>query len=203
MLKDSFGSKIENENAGNTRGFSVQLPAHVADGVEQAALRKGRMVAQFLRDLATESVEERVEPLEVRLQRISGLIREIVVSTRKMAMQEEKDAKTGPVAGEERKKKRDHLVELGMEACDELRKISRSEEAAKEAEFRLQAFMVMARLGSFSAAVIRDQQAEDIVQFLAEVEEENERFDEKLKELEKKRREKEEEEKERWRTAAI
>jgi effector-binding domain-containing protein len=58
-------------------------------------------------------------------------------------------------------------------------------------------------LGSFSAAVIRDQEAEDIAQFIAEVEEENRRFDAKLEELEKRAREKEEEEKERWRAAAI
>ena len=66
-------------------------------------------------------------------------------------MQEEKKPKADRQAFEERKKKRDHLVELGMQAYDELRKISSSEEAARGAGFRLEAFSVMARVGKFNA----------------------------------------------------
>ena len=183
--------------------FSVQLPAHVADWLDQAAHRKGKTSEELLRELVTEIVEEQAEPLEVRLQRISELIKEIVALAKKTPMQEEKYAKTGTVAFEGRKKKRDHLIELGMEAYDELTKISGSEQASKEAEFRLQAFIVMARVGMFKAAVIRDQEAEDMAQLIEELEEGNYRIEEQLKELEKKRREKEEEEKERWRAAAI
>jgi hypothetical protein len=42
MLKDSSGSKFKNEDAGNVRDFSVQLPARAADLVEQIVLRKGQ-----------------------------------------------------------------------------------------------------------------------------------------------------------------
>lgn len=142
-LKHSSGTGFENENAGNASDFSIRLPAHVAEWIGRAAHRKDRTPEQFLRDLVTETVEEQTEPLDIRLQRVRGLINEIAVSTRKIPMQEEKDAKTRTLAHQERKKKRDHLIELGMEACDELRMISRSEEAAKEAGFRLQAFMAM------------------------------------------------------------
>ena len=83
-------------------------------------------------------------PLDVRLRRINELIKEMVVLAKKTPMQEGKDAKTGTHAFEERKRKRDHVVDLGMEAYDELRKISASEQASKEAEFRLPAFTVMA-----------------------------------------------------------
>jgi hypothetical protein len=202
-LEDSSARRFKSENAGNTRVASITFPVRIAEWLERTAHQKDKTTEQFLRELITETVQEQAEPLEARLRRTSELIKEIVVLARKMPMQEEKDAKTGAPAFELRKKKRDHLVELGMEAYDELRKISSSEEAAKEAEVRLQAFMVMARLGSFSAAVIRDQEAEDIAQFIAEVEEENRRFDAKLEELEKKARGREEEEKERWRAAAI
>jgi hypothetical protein len=202
-LEDSSGNGSESENAGNTHVFSIMLPVRIAEWIERTAHRKDKTTEQFLRELITETVEEQAEPLEVRLRRASELIKEIVVLARKMPMQEEKDAKTGAPAFELRKKKRDHLVELGMEAYDELRKISRSEEASREAEFRLQAFMVMARLGSFTAAVVRDQEAEDTARLIEELEEGNDRIEEQLKELEKKRREKEEEEKERWRAAAI
>jgi len=61
----------------------------------------------------------------------------------------------------------------------------------------------MARLGSFSAAVIRDQETEDLTKLLEEVEETNQELEAKLKEVKKRRREEEEEEKERWRAAAI
>ena len=102
-------------------------------------------------------------------------------------MQEEKKPKADREAFEERKKKRDHLVEIGMQAYDELRKISSSEQAAREAGFRLEAFSVMARVGKFNAAIIRDQEAEEILQFMEEIEEGNERIEEELKELKKER----------------
>ena len=93
-MNDSFGTKLENENAGNMRDFSVQLPAHVTDWVEQAARRKGKMAEQFLGELIIKSVEEEAMPLEVRLQRLDGLINKMAVLVKKMPMQEEKDAKT-------------------------------------------------------------------------------------------------------------
>ncbi len=106
-------------------------------------------------------------------------------------MQEQKDAKRPNQAFEERKKKRDHLFELGIEAYEELRKISQSEKASKEAEFRMRAFTVMARVGMFNAAVIRDQEAEDIARFLAELEEGNAKIDAELEKLEKENKEEE------------
>lgn len=36
-MKDFFGSKFENENAGNMHDFSVRVPARVPDWVEHAA----------------------------------------------------------------------------------------------------------------------------------------------------------------------
>src|SRR3972149_7713095 len=143
-LKHSSSTGFENESAPNIRDLSIRLPAHVAQWIGRAAHRKNKTMEQFLQNLITETVEKQTEPLEIRLQRVRGLINEIAVSTRKIPMREEKDAKTRTLAHQERKKKRDHLIELGMEAYDELRMISRSEEAAKEAEFRLQAFMAMA-----------------------------------------------------------
>jgi hypothetical protein len=202
-LEDSRAGRFKSENAGNTRVASIMLPVHIAEWIEHTAHQKDKTSEQFLRELVVEIFSEQTEPLDVRLQRLDGLIEKMAVLVRKMAMQVEKDAKTGIIAHEGRRKKRDHLIELGLEAYDELRKISRSEEASKEAEFRLQAFMVMARLGSFTAAVIHDQETEDLTQLIMEVEETNERLEDELKKVEKKRREEEEEEKDRWRAAAI
>jgi len=188
-LNDSFCVKSENGNAGNARVFSVQLPTHLAAWVEEAALRKSKTAEQFLGELIIKIVEEEAMPLESRLQRLDGLINKMAVLTKKVPMQEEKDAKKHIHSLEERTKRREHLIELGMEAYDELRKITADEQASKEAEARLQAFTVMARVGTFNAAVIRDAENDELGSLLAEVEETDARFNEELKRLEKKRRE--------------
>jgi hypothetical protein len=197
VLKDSFISKIANENAGAMGSFSVQLPAHVVDWVGKAALRRNETPERFLRELIIASVEEEAMPLEVRLQRLDQLVKKMELIVKKTPMQEEKDAKTAVRSLEERAKKREHLIELGMEAYDELRKIAASEQASKESESRLQAFAVMARIGMFNAAVISDAENDELGHLLAEIEETDARLKEELEKLEK-RREEEADEKERY-----
>ncbi len=198
MLKESFGNKVENENAGDMSSFSVQLPANVADWVGKAALRRNETPERFLRELIITSVEEAAMPLEARLQRLDQLVNKMELIVKKTPMQEEKDAKTTVHSLEERTKRRDHLIELGFEAYDELRKIAASEQASKESESRLQAFAVMARIGTFNAAVIRDAENDELGHLLAEIEETDARLKEELEQLEKKRREEEADEKERY-----
>ena len=199
MLNDSFSNKIKNENAGDMRSFSVQLPANIVDWVGKAALRKDKTLEQFLRELIITSVEEEAMPLEVRLQRLDQLVNKMELIVKKTPMQEEKDAKTTVHFLEERTKRREHLIELGIEAYDELRKITASEQASKESESRLQAFAVMARIGTFNAAVIRDAENDELGHILAELEETDARLKEELEKVEKKRREEEAEERERYR----
>jgi hypothetical protein len=188
-LKGSFGGKVENENSGNVRSFSVQLPANVTDWVGKAAVRKEKTPEQFLRELIITSIEEEAMPLTLRLQRLDELVKKMQVTVKKTPMQEEKDAKTHVHSLEERTKRREHLIELGLEAYDELKKIAASEQASKRSKSRLQAFAVMARIGTFNAAVIRDAENDELGTLLAEVEETNEQFKEELGKLEKKRRE--------------
>ncbi len=198
-MKDSSGSKFKNEDAGNIHDFSVQLPARAAGLVEQAALRRGQTAEDFLREMIVEAVEEEeVLPAEVHLQRLDELVRKMDVIVKKTPMQEEKDASKAVHSLEERVKKREHLIELGIEAYDELRKIAASEQASKESESRIQAFAVMARIGTFNAAVIRDAENDELGNLLAEVEATDSRLKEELKKLEKKRREEEAEERQRY-----
>jgi hypothetical protein len=192
VLKGSFGGKVENENSGNMRSFSVQLPANVADWVGKAALRKDKTPEQFLRELIITNVEEETMPLTLRLQRLDALVKKMQVTVNKTPMQEEKDAKTGVHSLEERTKRREHLIELGLEAYDELRRIAASEQASKESEARLQAFAVMARIGTFNAAVIRDAENDELGSLLAEVESTDAELKQELERLQKKRREEEE-----------
>jgi hypothetical protein len=198
-LRNSLGGKVENDNSGSMRSFSVQLPANVADWVGKAAVRKEKTPEQFLRELIITSVEEEAKPLTRRLQRLDELVKKMQVTVKKTPMQEEKDAKTHVHSLEERTKRREHLIELGLEAYDELRKITASEQASKESEARLQAFAVMARIGTFNAAVIRDAENDEIGSLLAQLEESDVRLKEKLRKLEKKEREEEAGERERYR----
>ncbi len=186
MLRDSPGSKAGNESAGKMRTFSVQLPAHVAEWLEQGALKEGQPAERVLRELTIKMVEEETMPLRVRLQRLDELVKKIELIVKKTPMEEEKDAKTHIHSLEERTKRREHLIELGFEAYDELRKIAASEQASKESESRLQAFAVMARIGTFNAAVIRDAENDELGSLLEEMEETDFRLKEKLKKLEKK-----------------
>jgi hypothetical protein len=184
VLRDSPGSKTGNEIAIKLRSFSVQLPAHVTEWLEQGALKTGQPAETVLRELAIKVVEEEAMPLEVRLQRVDELVKRMEVMVKKTPKQEEKDAKTHIHSLEERTKRREHLIELGMEAYDELRKIAASEQASKESESRLQAFAVMARIGTFNAAVIRDAENDELENLLEELEETDTRLKQKLKKLE-------------------
>ena len=196
-MKGSFSGKVENEGSGSMRSFSVQLPANVADWMGKAALRKEKTPEQFLRELIITSVEEEAMPLTLRLQRLDELVKKIQVTVKKTPMQEQKDAKTTVHSLEERTKRREHLIELGFEAYDELRKIAASEQASKKSEARLQAFAVMARIGTFNAAVIRDAENDELGHLLAELEETDERLKEQLNKQEKKQAE----ERERYRNS--
>ena len=197
-MKGSFGSQVENEDSGSMCSFSVQLPANLADWMGKAALRKDKTPEQFLRELIITSLEEEAMPLTLRLQRLDELVKKMQVTVRKTPMQEEKDAKTGVHSLEERTKRREHLIELGIEAYDELRKIAASEQASKESEARLQAFAVMARIGTFNAAVIRDAENDELGSLLAEVESTDAELKLELERLQKKRREEEEGERGRY-----
>ena len=95
-------------------------------------------------------------------------------------------------AQEERRKRRDRLIEVGMEAYEELRRLSGSEEASREAEYRMRAYMVMARVGVFNAAVIKDQEAEDLTNLIMEVEETNAELEDELEKVREKQQELEE-----------
>ena len=48
----------------------------------------------------------------------------------------------------------------------------------------MQAYQVMARVGAFNAAIIRDQEAEELAQAIESLEEGNERLEESMKEIE-------------------
>ncbi len=84
---------------------------------------------------------------------------------------------------EERKRKRARMIDMGMEALEEVYKLTASERAAENSKYRMRAYMVLARLGMFNAAVLKDAADEESLDKMLELEEENERLDEMTKEL--------------------
>lgn len=141
-------------------------------------------------------IEDRREPFEDRLSRVNLLIQTLA----DLAKEEISERLGVRVAGtlvpvqDERRKKRDRLVELGMQAYEELCRICASEQAAKQAACRMQAYRVMAQVGAFNAAVISDQETEDLSELIYEIEENSRQFTEEIEKLKKKRQELEEEE---------
>ncbi len=84
---------------------------------------------------------------------------------------------------EERKRKRARMIDMGMDALEEVYKLTASERAAENSKYRMRAYMVLARLGMFNAAVLKDAADEEILDKMLELEEENERLEEMTKEL--------------------
>lgn len=192
----------ENEGTEVEHKLTVGLQAHVTQWVVREARRRGMTSERLLIEIITDAVEKNREPLDVRLQRVNRMLRDLVTLANKTLAQEVQEMRQGlvsvatklPPEFDERKKRRDRLIELGMQAYHELSKISASEEAAKEAECRTRAYLVMARVGAFNAAVIRDEEAEELSDLILEVEEKNEQLDEELEKLRRKRRQMEEDE---------
>jgi hypothetical protein len=185
--------RVGNESAASKEEFAIRLPAHVVDWIVDEARRKVRAPGELVEEIVTRIVENEEEPSEDRLRRVNRQINDLVALANNMLAQEMEEmgqvrvAATLPPAFDERKKKRDRLVGLAMEAYEELRKILTSEQAAKEAEWRMKAYLVMARVGAFNAAVITDQETEDLSELIIELEEKNRQMGEEVEKLKKRR----------------
>ena len=176
------------------REFVVKLPDHIIDWISKEARRKQSTSEEILEEIVTRTVEKETEPLNDRLHRVNQMITQIVdsgIETLRIEAQEAEKSREQvviasnlPPSFDERKKRRDHLLELGMAAYEELRQISGSEQASREAGYRMQAYQVMARVGAFNAAVIRDQEAEELAQAIEALEEGNDRLEESMKQIE-------------------
>ena len=185
---------MENKNEKSIVNSSVHLEGYLRRAVNRIRWK----LKQLLIGMRTSSRGQSNESFEVRSRRVSLVIRNLVDLARETLQQEvaERDSVliTAKVASaqEERRKRRDRLIEVGMEAYEELRKLSGSEEASREAEYRMRAYMVMARVGVFNAAVIKDQEAEDLTNLIMEVEETNAELEEELEKVREKQQELEE-----------
>lgn len=176
------------------RDFSILLPAETADRLESIARRKAMPVNRIIQQITMEYVTKESESVQDRIARSLELVKGLIAAAKHEFMSV---SLAGTEAFQERQRKRDHLVELGMLAFEELVKISDSEQLARQSEFRMRAFLVLARVGAFTDAVIHHQDEADVLDLLEQLEQRNRELDEYMK----KRKAKEADlEKSRWKT---
>jgi cell division protein FtsB len=85
-----------------------------------------------------------------------------------------------------------------MRAFEEISRISESEQVAKESEFRLQSFQVLARVGAFTSAVIQNQDEADVVDLLERVEKVNRELEKRLQKVKAREEELEDQARKTW-----
>ncbi|OFX17387.1 hypothetical protein A3K71_04005 [archaeon RBG_16_50_20] len=83
----------------------------------------------------------------------------------------------------ERQRKRTRMLELGMNSFERIYEVAKSERSAEEAQYRIQAYQVLARLGTFNAALLRDATEDEILTKMIQLEHENEKLDTVAREI--------------------
>jgi hypothetical protein len=165
------------------RGFWILLPVDAVNYLEHTAQSKAISLERLLQQLITEHVTEETRSLEDRMNHLNELLKELVVAVKNPQMLPKI---AGTAAFEERQHKRDHIVELGLRALEEVSRISESDQLAKESGSRLRAFTVLARVGAFTDAVIHNQDEADVLDLLERMEQINRELQKELKKAKEK-----------------
>ena len=111
-------------------------------------------------------------------------IKELCVLTRITKVPMQKGDEEAVIA--ERQRKRGHMLDLGMDAFENIYQIAKTERSAEEAQYRIQAYQVLARLGAFNAALLRDATEDEILAKMLQLENENEKLDAMAREIQSK-----------------
>jgi predicted transcriptional regulator len=162
------------------RDFSILLPAETADRLEHIARSKAMPVDRIIQQLTIEYVTKEGESVQDRIRRGVELVEGLIAVAKDELMLV---SLAGTEAFQERQRKRDRLVELGLRAFEELVKISDSEQLARQSEFRLRAFLVLARVGAFTDAVIHNQDEADVLDLIEQLEQTNKELQEYMKKM--------------------
>jgi hypothetical protein len=164
--------------------FWVELPVDAVSYLKSAAQSKAISVERLLQQLITEHVTGETRSLKDRMNHLNELVKELAVAVKNPEMLTKI---AGSAAFEARQRKRDHIVELGLQALEEVSRISKSDKLAKESGPRFRAFAVLARVGAFTDAVIHHQDEADVEDLLMQIEEANEELQDELKKAKKER----------------
>ena len=128
--------RLERVNA-QSKECIVNLPVYVVEWIATEARKRNSTSEELMEEIITATVNKEAEPLPDRLRRVNQLIKRLVrlgfETTTWEAQETERSrgqvsiASKLPPSFDERRKRRDRLLELGMEAYEELKQISSSE----------------------------------------------------------------------------
>jgi hypothetical protein len=124
-----------------------------------------------------------------RLRQAHALIYEVIVTASKIPLQVAK----GPANIHEkapRQQRRNELSEKTHSALDAVSDLAESEKLAEEAQARATMYAIIASLATVDALILRDASQEEILAEIAELREEDAKFEEATRELEEKAKEK-------------
>lgn len=159
-------------------GFRLSVALYTAFAI--AARLRQKPMADLLRDLVRDFVEEfSLSDSKIAITKIleaTELIKQLIAYARivKTSFLEQKGG--NQPSREERQKKRVRLLNMGMDAFDQVYVIAQSERKAEASKYRIQAYQVLASLGKLNAALIRDATDEELLSLMLELDDENERL---------------------------
>jgi hypothetical protein len=167
--------------------FRMSMPMLMA--LKIAARIQHRPLASLMRAVVRDYLADfsyaRSEIAITKILALTQVIKRLVAygHVLKVPLQTRKGLGSQLLTNDERRRKRRQLLEMGLDAFEKLYKITRSEDASEKAKHRVQAYQVLARLGSFNAALLRDETDEEILSYMVELDEENERLETMAKEI--------------------
>ncbi len=147
----------------------MRLAAH------QERTTLSNLVRQVLWDFLQKYRDTKNELSSHKILAATAKIKELCALSRVTKLPLQKGDEEAIIA--ERQRKRGRMLEVGMDAFENIYQVAKSEKSAEEAQYRVQAYQVLARLGAFNAALLRDASEDEILAKMIQLEEENERLE--------------------------
>jgi hypothetical protein len=140
------------------------------------------IVRDMTRDYITEFSGSQSKFVTPKILQATQLIKQLIAYGRvsKTPLKSSKtplEAQKDTDVREERQRKRGKLLEMGMLAFEQVYEIAQSEEKAKAAKYRVQAYLVLSSLGKLNAAILRDATDEELLTLMLELDDKNARLE--------------------------
>lgn len=158
---------------------TLRLTAAFNGALRIAAHQKGTTVSKLIRHVLWNFLKSfRLTKNELSADEILAVVikvRELCTLARITKLPMQKGNEEAVIA--ERQRKRGRMLDVGMDAFEDIYQIAKSEKSAEEAQYRVQAYQVLARLGAFNAALLRDASEDEILAKMIQLEIENEKLE--------------------------
>ena len=173
------------KSSAKTFYLTVRFTPAVYGAIRIAAHQKGMTVPNLIRNVLWEFLKEfsrsKNELSTSEILVAVAEIKELCTLARVTKFPMQKGDEEAIIA--ERQRKRTRMLELGMNSFERIYEVAKSERSAEEAQYRIQAYQVLARLGTFNAALLRDATEDEILTKMIQLEHENEKLDTVAREI--------------------